>query len=106
MSSAKAIALFRACPIETQARIRKAAAASKISIEEQMTKILSEGGSMPDKVLINVSVDPSDLDWLKEEASKNFRPRHLEGGAIIHEMRDIRSKNLLGLKFPGEGKEV
>lgn len=61
---------------------------------------------MPDKVLINVSVDPSDLDWLKEEASKNFRPQYLEGGAIIHEMRDIRSKNKLGLKFPGEGKEV
>lgn len=43
MSSAKALALFRACPIETQARIRKAAASSKISIEEQMAKILSAG---------------------------------------------------------------
>lgn len=51
MSSAKAIALFRACPIETQARIRKAAAASKISIEEQMTKILSEGDITSAKII-------------------------------------------------------
>lgn len=61
---------------------------------------------MAERILINISVDKDDLEWLKEEASKNFRPQYLEGGAIIHEMRDIRSKNKLGLKFPGEGKEV
>lgn len=61
---------------------------------------------MAKRVLINISVEEDDLGWLNAEAEKNFRPRYLEGGAIIHEMRDIRSKNQLGLKFPGEGKEV
>lgn len=61
---------------------------------------------MAERVLINVSVDVADLEWLKAEAERNFRPQYLEGGAIIHEMRDIRSKNQLGLRFAGEGKEA
>lgn len=60
---------------------------------------------MAERKLINVSVDKDDLEWLKKEAERNFRPQYLEGGAIIHEMRDIRSKNQLGLQFPGEVKE-
>ena len=61
---------------------------------------------MAERILINVSVERDDLEWLNKEAERNFRPRYLEGGSIIHEMRDIRSKNQLGLQFPGERKEA
>lgn len=61
---------------------------------------------IPGGKLINILLTPEDHEWLKKEAQRNFRQVYAEGGSIIHEMRDIRSKNQLGLKFPGEGKEA
>lgn len=61
---------------------------------------------IPDGKLINIMVTPEDHEWLKKEAQRNFRTVYAEGGSIVHEMRDIRSKNQLGLQFPCEGKEA
>ena len=61
---------------------------------------------IPDGKLINILLTPEDHEWLKQEARRNFRQVYAEGGSIIHEMRDIRSKNQLGLQFPGESMEA